>query len=118
MWAALGWLLVAGVAVASLLPGPVVADLVSLNDKFEHAVSYFVLMTWFGGLYPRALHPRVAIALLAFGVALDLLQGLTETRSLEALDILADVVGLALGLALSMTVLEGWCQRVERRLLP
>jgi VanZ family protein len=99
-----------------LLPAPIVAA-VTFNDKIEHAGAYALLMLWFGGLYPRARHIRIAIALLALGVALDLLQGLTETRSLEALDILADAVGLAIGLSLSMSVLEGWCQRLERRLL-
>lgn len=117
IWAAAGWLLVIGVATGSLLPGPVVAELLSWNDKLEHVGSYFALMVWFGGLYPRAKHPLIAAALLALGIALDLLQGLTETRSLDMLDIVADGVGLLAGLALSMTVLEGWCQRVERRLL-
>jgi VanZ family protein len=116
LWAVLGWLLVAGVVTGSLLPGSIVAA-VTFNDKIEHAGAYALLMLWFGGLYPRARHPRIAVALLALGVALDLLQGLTETRSLEALDILADAVGLAIGLSLSMSVLEGWCQRLERRLL-
>jgi VanZ family protein len=116
LWAALGWLLVAGVVMGSLLPGRIVAA-VTFNDKIEHAGAYALLMLWFGGLYPRARHPWIAVALLALGIALDLLQGLTETRSLEALDILADAVGLAIGLSLSMTVLEGWCQRLERRLL-
>jgi len=100
-----------------MLPGPVVADLLSWNDKLEHTGTYFVLMVWFGGLYPRARHPLVAMALLALGIALDLLQGLTATRSLDVLDIIADGVGLVFGLVLSMSVLEGWCQRVERRLL-
>jgi VanZ family protein len=116
-WALLGWLLVVGVATGSLLPGPVVAQVMSYNDKLMHASSYFVLMVWFGGLYPRGKHLRIAVALLGLGVALDLLQGLTATRSLDIFDIAANTVGLVLGLVLSMSLLEGWCQRLERRLL-
>jgi VanZ family protein len=116
-WALLGWLLVLGVATGSLLPGPIVAEVMSYNDKVMHASSYFVLMVWFGGLYPRSKHLRIAVALLGLGIALDLLQGLTATRSLDIFDILANTVGLVLGLVLSMSLLEGWCQRLERRLL-
>lgn len=116
-WAALGWLLVAGVATGSLLPGPLVAEVMHYNDKLMHAGSYFVLMVWFGGLYPRKKHLRIAVALLGLGIALDLLQSLTETRSLDPYDIVANAGGLLLGLSLSMPLLEGWCQRLERRLL-
>lgn len=117
LWAVLGWALVIGVATGSLLPGPLVSKVMHYNDKIVHASSYFVLMVWFGGLYPRHKHVRIAVALLGLGVALDVLQGLTQTRSLDVYDIVANTVGLTLGLALSLTVLEGWCERLERRLL-
>ncbi len=116
-WALLGWLLIAGVATGSLLPGPIVAEVLNYNDKVMHASSYFVLMVWFGGLYPRSKHLRIAVALLGLGVALDLLKGLTATRSLDIFDIAANTFGLLLGLALSTSLLQGWCQRLERRLL-
>ncbi|HEY9182216.1 MAG TPA: VanZ family protein, partial [Gammaproteobacteria bacterium] len=89
-WAGLGWLLVLGVIVGSLLPGRALPD-VSMNDKFGHAAAYCVLMVWFAGLYPRRLYLLIAAVLLALGIGLDLLQGLTETRSLELLDIAADL---------------------------
>ncbi len=116
LWLALGWLLVVGVAVGSLVPGELL-EAVTLSDKLMHAGSYFLLMVWFGGLYPKRLHPLVGVVLLALGIALDLLQGLTETRSLDVRDMLADLWGIVAGLALSMTLLEGWCQWLERRLL-
>jgi VanZ family protein len=115
-WAGLGWLLVMGVIVGSLLPGPSLPN-VSMNDKFEHAGAYCLLMVWFAGLYPRRLYWLVASVLLGLGIGLDLLQGLTETRSLEFLDIVADFVGIVIGLALSVSLLGGWCQRLEQRLL-
>jgi VanZ family protein len=111
----LGWTLVIGVVVGSLLPGPMMPK-VSVNDKIEHAGSYFLLMIWFAGLYRRKVHPIIAVVLVLLGIGLDLLQGTTKTRSFELLDITADGVGILLGLALSYSLLEGWCQRVERRL--
>lgn len=116
IWLTLGWLLVLGVIVGSLLPGPVIREITpAISDKLMHIGAYFALMLWFAGLYPRVRHPRVAAALLALGIALDVLQGVaTRTRSFELLDIAADAVGLIAALALSAWLLEGWCLRVER----
>lgn len=115
-WSGLGWLLVFGVVVGSLLPGPALPQ-VSVNDKVEHAGAYCLLMVWFAGLYPRRLYPLIGAVLLALGIGLDLLQGLTKTRSLELYDIVADLVGIVIGCGLSIWLLGGWCQRLEQRLL-
>jgi VanZ family protein len=113
----LGWALVIAVVVGSLVPAGLVRPLtVALGDKVLHAGSYCLLMMWFGGLYRRNRHPWVAVALLALGTGLDLLQLDTATRKFELADIAADAVGILIGLTLSMTLLEGWCQRLERGL--
>jgi glycosyltransferase involved in cell wall biosynthesis len=69
VWRSLGWLLVAGVCVGSLVPGQVVAAM-HVQDKLLHVSSYCVLMVWFGGICTRHF-------------------------------IIADVVGVLIGLALS-----------------
>jgi hypothetical protein len=70
---------------------------------------------WFGGLYPRVKHLSVGAALLFLGISLDVLQGVaTTTRTFDLLDIAADAVGILVALALSFSLLEGWCQRLER----
>jgi VanZ family protein len=115
-WSVLGWLLVAGVVVGSLMPGPAVPSL-GLSDKVMHAGAYFMLMVWFAGFYRRGLYPTIAIVLLAFGIALDALQLLTETRSFDWYDVAMNSAGVAAGFALSLLLLGGWCQRVEERLL-
>jgi len=108
--------LVIGVVLGSLLPGPFIQEITPpLNDKVEHFTAYFALMVWFAGLYPRAKHARVAGALLFLGIALDVLQGtLTTTRTFDLFDIAADAVGIAVALGLAYWFLEGWCQRLER----
>lgn len=117
VWALLGWALVIAVVVGSLVPAGVLRPLTAaLGDKALHAGSYCLLMIWFGGLYERAKHPWIALGLLLLGIGLDLLQLDTATRSFELADIAADAIGILVGLALSMLVLEGWCQRLERRL--
>jgi hypothetical protein len=115
-WSVLGWLLVAGVVVGSLIPGPAVPSL-GLSDKVMHAGAYFMLMVWFAGFYRRGLYPTIALVLLAFGIALDALQLLTETRSFDWYDVAMNSAGVGAGFALSLLLLGGWCQRVEERLL-
>jgi VanZ family protein len=116
VWSVLGWLLVLGVIVGSLMPGRAMPD-VSLNDKLQHASVYLLLMVWFAGFYARRFYLAIAIVLCALGIGLDLLQGLTATRSFELYDIMADLVGIGIGFGLAVAFLGGWCQRVEQRLL-
>ena len=82
------------VLVLSLLPQ---ADLPPVNtgwDKADHAFAYLVL-----GLLGLAAFPgRVVLVfagLVAFGGAVEMLQGLTTWRFAEWSDLLADVIGLA-----------------------
>jgi len=117
VWLSLGWLLVLSVIVGSLVPGDMLRA-VTISDKIMHAGSYFVLMTWFAGMYRRSRHPLVAAVLLGLGIALDMIQGTTQTRSFELLDIGADAAGILAGLLLSIWLLEGWCLRLERLLVP
>ena len=117
-WSAVGWVLVVGVIVGSLLPGRTIAALsFSLNDKILHTGTYCLLTLWFTGLYRRSLYLSIGGVLLVLGVGLDLLQGLTATRSLDWRDMVANAGGVAVGLLLAFSVLGGWCQRLERRLL-
>lgn len=118
LWSLLGWLLVVLVIVGSLIPGPALeAVAVDVNDKVMHASTYFVLMVWFAGFYARTVYPLIAAVLLVLGIGLDLLQGLTETRTFDWYDIAMNGAGVIVGLAVSLSLLGGWCQRVEQRLL-
>jgi VanZ family protein len=116
LWSALGWLLVAGVIVGSLIPGQAL-EVVNISDKLLHAGTYLILMVWFAGFYRRSLYPLIAVVLLALGMSLDLLQGFTVTRSFDWFDIAMNGAGVAAGLTLSLLLLGGWCEWVERRLL-
>jgi VanZ family protein len=114
LWLAAGWILAVGVCVGSLIPGEVLAS-VPIYDKLLHAGAYFVLMTWFAGVYEARHQVPLALVLMAAGLGLDLLQGLTASRTTSLLDVLANCVGVAVGLVLAWIGLAGWCQHVERR---
>jgi VanZ family protein len=116
LWSLLGWLLVTAVIVGSLMPGQALQSM-QVSDKFMHAGAYFVLMVWFAGFYRHAAYPVIATVLLALGLALDLLQLLTDTRSFDWYDVAMNSGGVVFGFVLSTLLLGGWCQRVEQRLL-
>ena len=116
LWSALGWLLVALVVIGSLVPGQEI-EAVHVSDKAMHAGAYFVLMVWFAGFYRHAAYPVIAAVLIALGLALDLLQLLTDTRQFDWYDVAMNSAGVILGFVLSTVLLGGWCLRVERRLL-
>jgi hypothetical protein len=118
LWRIVGWALVGGVCIGSVLPERALAaiGLLEVPDKVEHVSSYFVLMIWFAGLHARRESVPIAIGLVALGFGLELVQGRLGYRTFDWFDLLADTVGVAAGWILSVTWLEGWCQRVERRL--
>jgi VanZ family protein len=113
VWLTGGWLLVLGVIVGSLVPGELLRA-ITISDKVMHAGTYFVLMVWFAGLYRRQRFVPIAVGLFLLGIALDVAQGGTATRTFDLLDILADAVGVVIGLVVSLLLLGGWCQRIER----
>lgn len=85
-------------------------------DKVTH-VAVFALTVWAAGrvLAPRTRFPMgwVVIAALLHAVLIELIQGLVlgDGRTAEAGDLLADVIGIALGLGL-------WIGGRRRRLVP
>jgi len=96
------WLLLAAVAVLSISPARYLPpQAFSLWDKAQHALAFLGL-----GLLGLLAYParplRLALALLAFGGAIELVQAATGWRHGEWADLLADAVGLGAGLVLGL----------------
>lgn len=111
VWLFAGWAGVLGAAIVSLTPGTSVMSL-PLSDKLIHALVYLVLMLWFGGIYRRRRYLPIAASLFALGVALEFLQTRVG-RDRSALDMLANLTGILVGLALAWHALGGWCVKAE-----
>ena len=82
-------------------------------DKWAHAAAFALLTVWFAGLYPKGAYWRIAIGMLAYGVLIELCQGLISYRSAEWPDVGADIVGIGAGLSLALLGAGGWCLAVE-----
>ena len=116
-WLLPGWMLVVAVIAASVFPGIAIATLsIPGADKLAHAASYCLLMVWFAGLYAPRHYGIVALSLLALGLALEVVQWRLPYRFFEPADLLANATGIIIGLMLSISLLAGWCQRMESRL--
>jgi len=113
LWLSLGLTLVATVWFLSLTPHPPSIDIQD-GDKYGHLLAYGSLMLWFGWLYPRRVHWRVALLFLLQGVLLELLQGLSGYRYADVYDMVANGLGVALGWTLvsfsagALGRLESW----------
>ena len=110
----LGWGMVVSVAVLSLIPVDV--DLGGSRDKLAHFAAYASLAFWFAMLFGgRYRQLGIAIAFAAMGVAMEFLQGLTDYRSLEVADMVANATGAAVGWGLAQTPLRNaldWAERL------
>jgi len=112
-WLAGALLITLSILLGSLLPGPVI-ETYAFNDKLEHAVAYFILTLWLTGIVEKRRYLQVALIPLALGALMELAQGgLTSTRYADPYDVLANVSGIGLALALAQLALGGWAARVE-----
>lgn len=115
LWLAIGLFGIALLVVLSLLP-VMVALPVSNGDKLGHLLAYTVLMGWFAQiLRTPGLLVAVALGLLGLGVGLEFLQQYTG-RYFEYRDMLANTLGIALGLLFGRLLGCRLLQALEQRL--
>ncbi|SBV36814.1 VanZ family protein [uncultured Stenotrophomonas sp.] len=108
LWAALWASAVLAVIVVCLIPPPPLPPLPENSDKLEHFAAYFLLATGAVQLFRRGrVLLAVGVALVAMGVCIEFAQGtLTETRSADPFDALANTVGVVVGLMTAFTPLR------------
>ena len=94
LWKAVGWFGVAAALALSLMP-PVLKE-PGHSDKLVHLAGYAVLMFWWAQLVTRQ-RWKLAVVVVLFGAAIELLQGLTPDRQPDVFDALANSGGVLLG---------------------
>ena len=85
-------------------------------DKWLHGITFVFLAIWFAGQYRPRSYWRIGIGLIGFGFLIEVCQRLVTYRSADWFDIVADVAGITVGLAVAMTGLGGWSLWIEDRL--
>ena len=93
-WMAAFWLVWCASTILMLLPAQ---DLPKVNiwDKAEHAGTFFALMVlaWLG-YYQKHSPQRLALLLIAYGIAIECIQFFIPSRSFSVLDMVADTTGV------------------------
>ncbi len=116
IWLAFGYGLVTMVIFLSLTSQPVDLELsFPYEDKFFHALAYFVLMAWFAQIYhDKFQRNMIAVVFVFMGASLEYLQSFDPARYSEFGDIIANAVGVSLGFALALTNAKNILCRVEK----
>jgi VanZ family protein len=116
IWWMAGWILVLFIAISCLEPPRYVPNL-HLWDKLEHALAFFGLTFWFGGLVRRRAYPLLVLWMLLFGAGIEVAQGVMGLgRDADVWDWVADSVGVALAITLVYLGLGSWMFRIEQLL--
>lgn len=117
LWVGSWIVMILGVIVLSLMPGPPIPDPLTVG-KFDHGFAYFCLAAAAVQLYAkRNAWLAAGAGLIALGIALELAQGyLTDYRDMSAYDGLIDAVGVAVGLATAWTPFTDILQRIDARM--
>jgi VanZ family protein len=114
LWLTMGWVLVILAFIGSIVPMRDLPTGAMPNDKVQHVAAYALLSLWFAGIYPRSRYVVIGIGLLIMGVAIEWMQGAMNVgRQSDLRDVLANSLGIVVGLTLALIWLGGWAQRVE-----
>jgi VanZ family protein len=116
-WTAVGYLLIVIVVYLSLTPAPLEIP-VEQGDKYGHVLAYATLMFWFAQLHTGH-RPRVlwACAFVAMGIGLEFVQRLTDYRTFEIADMIADACGVLIGWLIAPPRLPSLLALVESRIV-
>jgi VanZ family protein len=113
-WILASVLLVATVLYVSLAPLTVPVEVPTHFDKIEHAAAYLFLAVWFTGLVARPRYWGVVVALVVLGLTIEVLQAaMPFGRQGDPWDVLANVTGIGLGVALAHRMTGGWALKAE-----
>lgn len=113
LWLAASTALLALVVYASLGPSPALSTPGNF-DKLGHFGAYLCLAVWFTALYPRSKYWRVAVGLLALGLAMEVLQHvMARGRYGDPRDMAANASGVLLGCGLAIAATGSWAARVD-----
>ena len=120
LWLLIGYALVMFVVYLSVTSNPPDLELgFKFQDKFFHALAYCSLMFWFAQIYHVKQQQRLlfALAFVFLGVLMEGVQSLDPKRYAEFNDIVANTVGVAIGILLTKQSLKHLLEKFEKTVL-
>ena len=119
-WLLVGYTLLGLVIYLSVTSQPIELDLgFPYQDKFSHALAYFVLTGWFAQVYHVQWQLMVhAMLFIVLGILMEYVQSFDPVRMAEAADMLANITGVLAAVVLSRkTSFRLFLKRAERVLI-
>jgi VanZ family protein len=104
IWKRIGFALVLlAITIGSLMPRSAVraANTLALPDWALHGGGYLLLALFATWAMPNVRRRFIFVAVVAYGVLIELLQTFTITRSFDFADVVMNGVGAALGIAIA-----------------
>jgi len=95
------WVALIGTYIAAVLPQDIAPTLGPLSDKWTHFLAFAVL-TLLLRLSYRISAVQTTIFLFCYGILIEVSQYFTPNRCAETLDVVADMIGVSIGLLLYM----------------
>jgi VanZ family protein len=102
------WIVLIGSYISAILPQEMALTIGHLSDKWTHFLAFSVLTVLLRLAYCVSM-VQTSLLLFAYGVFIEVSQYFTPNRSAEVLDVIADVIGIGLGL-----IVYNVLQRVSR----
>ena len=99
------WIAMIGSYIAAIVPQDMAPQLGSLSDKSTHFIAFAVLALLLRVAYPVTLL-QTFLLLLFYATFIELSQFFTPNRNAELLDVVADVIGIGIGLLLYPLILR------------
>jgi len=117
LWQFVGLLGVCLLIQQSLTPSPAVEMGFPGGDKLLHFSAYATLMLWFGFIYlPGKAYLQIGAGLTIMGITMEILQGITDYRSFEYIDLVCNFFGIMVGWLLARTRVSMALIHLERAL--
>jgi len=93
------WLAMIAIYILAVMPLEKVPELTPFNDKGNHFIAFAVLTLLFYGAY-RSHYFYVALWMVLYGVFIEISQIFAVNRCGELLDVLADGIGVFMGIVI------------------
>jgi VanZ family protein len=118
LWLSIGWFLIALIWYLSLTPDPMPDMGMDNSDKLGHFLAYGVLMGWFAQIYFNLrIRIGLVVAFIIMGILIEYVQGMTDYRSFQYADMLADSLGVLLAFILTHGPLSRVLFAIEKQFI-
>jgi len=111
-WKSLFWLTLTGTYISAVLPQDIAPTIGALSDKWIHFLAFAVLTVLFRFAYCTTM-VRTIVSLSFYGIFIEVSQYFIPNRCAEILDVVSDMIGVAIGAVFSTSLQRRYNENSE-----